>query len=390
MKKKDIALEKHKKWHGKLEMRSKVKLDAKSLPFAYTPGVASPCLEIQKDELKSYEYTNRWNTIAVITDGTAILGLGDIGPIAGMPVMEGKAILFKEYGGIDAIPLCLKTKDVNEIVRTIYLLSGSFGGVNLEDIAAPRCFEIEDKLKEICDIPIFHDDQHGTAIVVGAAVINALKVVKKDINKIKAVICGAGAAGIAIGKFLLDLGLKDLTYCDINGIICEGDDNLNIAQQKIAKITNLKHLHGSLKDALVGADLFIGVSRGNLVSKEMIKSMAKDAICFPMANPIPEISYDDAKASGARIVGTGSSKYPNQINNVLVFPGLFRGTLDAFSKEINKEMMLSAAYALANYIDEDKLNEENIIPFAYDREAHKRVALAVKEAAIKTGVSRNR
>ena len=383
--KKQIALDKHQKWHGKLEIKPKVDLikHPEELVDAYTPGVAYPCLEIEKDEEKSYLYTNRHNTVAVITDGTAVLGLGDIGPVAGMPVMEGKCVLFKTYGNVDAIPLCLKTKDVDELVRTIYLLSGSFGGINLEDISAPRCFEVERRLKEVCDIPIFHDDQHGTAIVVSAAVINALKVVKKDIKEIKCVINGAGAAGISIGKLLMKLGLKNLIYCDKVGIICEGMEGLNIAQEEISHLTNKNHLKGILKDAIKGADLFIGVSGPNLVTKEMVASMNKDAICFPMANPVPEISYEDALLGGARIVGTGRSDYPNQINNLLVFPGIFRGALDARSKEISDKMMEAAVYALSDYIKEDELSPLNIIPKATDPLVHKHVSERVKEAALK-------
>ena len=383
--KKKIALEKHASWHGKLEVKPKVDLlsHPEELVYAYTPGVAEPCLEIENDEEKSYLYTNRHNTIAVITDGTAVLGLGDIGPVAGMPVMEGKCVLFKTYGDVDAIPLCIKSKDVDELVRTIYLLSGSFGGINLEDISAPRCFEVERRLKEICDIPIFHDDQHGTAIVVAAAVLNALKVVKKDIKKIKCVINGAGAAGISIGKLLMKLGLSDLTYCDKVGVISEGLEGLNEAQEEISHFTNKRHLKGKLTEAIKGADLFIGVSGPNLVSKEMIKSMNKDAICFPMANPVPEISYEDAKDAGARIVGTGRSDYPNQINNLLVFPGIFRGALDSHAKEITDEMMIEAVYALSSYIKDSELSVDNIIPRATDINVHKYLASRVKDAALK-------
>ncbi len=383
------ALIAHKMWQGKIEMKSRVDLSIKDeLAIAYTPGVASPCLEIEKDINNSYIYTRRWNTIAVITDGTSVLGLGDIGPEAGMPVMEGKALLFKTFGDVDAIPLCLKTKDVDEIVRTVYLLSGSFGGINLEDISAPRCFEIEEKLKKICDIPVFHDDQHGTAIVVGAALINALKVVKKDMKDIKCVINGAGAAGVSIGKFLMTLGVKNIIFCDKEGVIYDGKPNLNYVHQELAKISNKDKITGNLKEALVKADVFIGVSAPNVVTKEMVTSMAKDAICFPLANPVPEISYDDAKEAGAKIIGTGSSKFPNQINNVLVFPGLFRGVLDARASDINDEIMISAAYAIASMINDEDLNEHNIIPPATSKEIHKRVAEAVKIMAIKTKVSR--
>lgn len=383
------SLQKHYEWRGKYETKSRVKADTKEdLMLAYTPGVARPCLEIQKDINKSYDLTRRWNTVAIITDGSAILGLGDIGPIAGMPVMEGKAALFKAYGDIDAIPLCLKTQDVDEIVNTIYYLSGSFGGINLEDISAPRCFEIEKRLIEKCDIPVFHDDQHGTAIVVGAAVINALKIVQKEIGQIKCVINGAGAAGIAIGKFLMKLGLNNLIYCDKMGIISEGESFLNKAQEEISKITNRNHQKGTLKDALVNADLFIGVSAPKLVTVDMIKTMNKDAIVFPLANPIPEITREEALEGGARIVGTGSSANPNQINNVLVFPGLFRGALDAKATKITSNVMVAASYAIADLIKKEDLNENNIIPLAYDYKAHEMVAKAVKEMAIKEGIVR--
>ena len=383
------SLKKHKEWKGKIEVVSRVPVSTKEeLMLAYTPGVAEPCREINKDINNSYIYTRRHNTIFVITDGTAILGLGDIGPEAGMPVMEGKAALFKAFGDVDAVPLCLKTKDPDEIVRTIYLLSGACGGVNLEDISAPRCFYIEKKLKEICDIPIFHDDQHGTAIVVGAAVINALKVVKKEFKDVKCVINGAGAAGISIGKYLMKLGIENLIFCDRQGIIYDGMENLNVAQAEVAKISNKDKQQGLLKDALVNADIFIGVSGPNLVTKEMIATMAKDAIVFPLANPTPEITREEAILGGARIVGTGSSKNPNQINNVLVFPGIFRGALDARSKDINLEMMLAASYAIANIVVDHELCEDYIIPNAFDERAHKAVAKAVYETAIKTGVAR--
>jgi len=383
------SLKKHYEWNGKIEVISRAPINSREdLSLAYTPGVAEPCLEINKDINKSYELTRRHNLCAVITDGTAILGLGDIGPEAGMPVMEGKCALFKAFADVDAFPLCIKSKDVDEIVRTIYLLSGSFGGINLEDISAPRCFEIEQKLKEICDIPIFHDDQHGTAIVVAAALINALKLVKKEIGKVKVVINGAGSAGIAIGKHLMNMGVKNLTFCDRFGIICEGDENNNSAQAEIAKVTNLEHKKGTLADALVGADVFIGVSAPNLVTPEMVKSMAADCIMFPMANPTPEIMPDIAKAAGARVVGTGRSDFPNQINNVLAFPGIFRGALDCRASCINEEMKVATSYALASLIPDDEITEENIIAPALDKRVAQVVAEAVVKTAKETGVAR--
>ena len=383
------SLKKHAEWQGKIEVVSRTKIENREqLSLAYTPGVAEPCLEIQKDVNKSYELTRRHNLVAVITDGSAVLGLGDIGPEAGMPVMEGKCALFKEFADVDAFPLCIKSQDVDELVRTIYLLSGSFGGINLEDIAAPRCFEIEAKLKEICDIPVFHDDQHGTAIVVAAALLNALKIVKKDIANVKCVINGAGSAGTAIASHLMKLGLENIIMCDRFGIICDGDETLSAAHKEIAKITNKEHLKGTLADAMVGADIVIGVSAPNIISKEMVSSMAADAIVFPMANPVPEILPDLAKEAGARIVGTGRSDYPNQINNVLAFPGIFRGALDVRASDINDEMKMAASYAIASLVSDDELNEEYILPMAFDERVGKTVAKAVSEAARKSGVAR--
>ena len=383
------SLQKHYEWQGKIEVVSRVAVnDTKDLSLAYTPGVAEPCLEIQKDYEKSFQLTRRSNLVAVITNGTAVLGLGDIGPEAGMPVMEGKCALFKEFAGVDAFPICVRSKDVDEIVRTVYLISGSFGGINLEDIAAPRCFEIERKLKEICDIPVFHDDQHGTAIIVAAAVLNALKVVKKDLGEINAVINGSGSAGIAIAKHLLNLGLKNLTMVDRAGIIYEGMDGLNPEQQYMSTITNRSKKTGTLADAMKNADLFIGVSAPNIVNEEMVKSMADEPIIFAMANPTPEIMPDVAKKAGARIVGTGRSDFPNQINNVLAFPGIFRGALDCRASEINEEMKAAASYAIASLVSDDELNDEYILPKAFDRRVGKAVAEAVMEAARKSGVAK--
>ena len=382
------SLKLHERLGGKIEVVSKVKLENKDdLSLAYTPGVAEPCLVINKDYNKSFTLTRRHNLVAVVTDGTAVLGLGDIGPEAGMPVMEGKCALFKEFGDVDAFPICVRSKDIDEIVKTIYLISGSFGGINLEDISAPRCFEIEKKLKDLCDIPIFHDDQHGTAIVVAAALINSLKIVNKQINEIKVVINGAGSAGIAIAKHIMNLGVKHIKICDSKGILCEGN-NLNDAKLEMAKITNPEKMNGTLSDAMKGSDVFIGVSMANCVTKDMVKSMNKDAIVFPMANPDPEINPDDAKDAGAKIVGTGRSDYPNQINNVLCFPGLFRGTLDVRAKDINEEMKLAASYALANLIADNELSPDYIIPLALDKRVGKVVAKAVADAAVKSGVAR--
>ena len=383
------SLKLHYEWKGKLETKTRASASCKQdLSLAYTPGVAAPCLEIQKDINKSFELTRRWNTVAVITDGTAVLGLGDIGPEAGMPVMEGKCVLFKEFADVDAFPLCIRSKDVDELVRTIYLISGSFGGINLEDISAPRCFEIERKLKELCDIPVFHDDQHGTAVVVGAALLNALRLTKKEIGEIKCVINGAGSAGIAIGKHLLKLGVKNLTMVDRFGIICEGMEGLNPAHEEIAKVTNREKMMGTLADAMKGADVFIGVSAPGVVSEEMIKSMNSDAIVFPMANPTPEIMPDLAKKAGAAVIGTGRSDYPNQINNVLAFPGIFRGALDVRASDITEEMKLAAAYAIAGLVSEEKLCPEYILPEAFDERVGKAVAKAVAEAAKESGVAR--
>ena len=386
---KEKALKQHEEWQGKIEVTSRAKLETpEDLSIAYTPGVAEPCLKISEDTDLSYKYARRGNMVAVVTDGTAVLGLGDIGPEAGMPVMEGKCVLFKAFGGVDAFPLCVRSKDVDEIVNTIALLAGSFGGVNLEDISAPRCFEIEKKLKERCDIPIFHDDQHGTAVVTAAAMLNALKVTGRKLEDIRVVTSGAGAAGIAIIKLLVSLGLKDVIMCDRKGAIYEGREGLNAEKEEMAKISNREMRKGSLAEVLKGADVFIGVSAPGTVTPEMVKTMAPNPILFPMANPVPEIMPDLAKEAGAAVVGTGRSDFPNQINNVLAFPGIFRGALDVRAKDINDEMKVAAAYAIADLIDEKDLNADYIIPNPFDKRVAPAVAKAVAEAAKKTGVAR--
>ena len=383
---KEESLKKHYEWNGKIEVIARCPVETREdMALAYTPGVAEACLVIKDDVNKSFELTRRNNLVAVVTDGTAVLGLGDIGPEAGMPVMEGKCALFKKFADVDAFPLCIKSKDVDEIVRTIYLLSGSFGGINLEDIAAPRCFEIEKKLKELCDIPIFHDDQHGTAVVVLAGVLNALRVVNKKIDDVKIVVNGLGAAGTAISKMLIAAGAKNMVLVDRRGIIDESDELLGEERQKLAKITNPEKLTGGLDVAIKNADVFVGVSAPNILSEEMVKTMNKDSIVFAMANPTPEIMPDKAKNAGARVVGTGRSDFPNQINNVLVFPGIFRGALDCGATAITEEMKLAAAYALANHIPENELNEENIIPSALDRSVAFEIAEAVKKSAVESG-----
>lgn len=384
------SLKLHGQWKGKLEVISRVPVETKDdMSLAYTPGVAEPCLEIQKDVDMSYEYTRRGNMCLVVTDGTAVLGLGDIGPEAGMPVMEGKCVLFKAFGDVDAFPLCIKSKDVDEIVDTVYKISGSFGGVNLEDIAAPRCFEIEEKLKEKCDIPIFHDDQHGTAVVTLAGLQNAIKIVGKKKEDLKVVVNGAGAAAISITKLLLSFGIKDIVLCDTKGAVYEGRPiGMNPVKDEMAKITNLGKREGSLADMMVGADVFVGVSAPGTVTPEMVKAMNKDAIIFACANPTPEIFPDEAKAGGARVIATGRSDFPNQVNNVLAFPGIFRGTFDVRAKDINDEMKIAAANAIADLIGDDELNEDYIIPAAFDLRVGKAVAEAVAQAARDSGVAR--
>lgn len=383
------SLRLHGEWRGKIEVISKVSVTNKQeLSLAYTPGVAEPCLAIQKDVDKSFELTRRWNLVAVVTDGTAVLGLGDIGPEAGMPVMEGKCVLFKSFADVDAFPLCIRSKDVDEIVNTIKLISGSFGGINLEDISAPRCFEIERRLKAECDIPIFHDDQHGTAVVTLAAMINALKIVKKDIRDIEVVINGSGAAGIAVTRLLMAMGLKKVILCDTKGAIYEGRENLNAEKAEMAKISNFEKKKGSLKDVIVGADVFIGLSVAGVLTQDMVRSMARDPIIFAMANPTPEIMPDEAKEAGAAVVGTGRSDFPNQINNVLAFPGIFRGALDVRARDINDEMKIAAAQAIAGLISDEELSPDYVIPAPFDPRVAKAVAKAVAEAAIRTGVNR--
>ncbi len=383
------SLKKHGEWKGKIEVISTVPVANKQdLSLAYTPGVAEPCLAIQKDVELSYEYTRRWNLVAVVTDGTAVLGLGDIGPEAGMPVMEGKCVLFKTFADVDAFPLCIRSKSVEDIVNTVKLLAGSFGGVNLEDISAPRCFEIERRLKEECDIPIFHDDQHGTAVVTVAAMLNALKLVKKDIKDIEVVVNGSGAAGIAVTKLLMSMGMKKVILCDTKGAIYEGRDNLNAEKAEMAKISNLEKKKGLLKDVIAGSDVFIGLSAPGMVTKEMVKSMASDPIIFAMANPTPEIMPEEAREAGAKVIGTGRSDFANQINNVLAFPGIFRGALDVRASDINDEMKIAAAKAIADLISEAELNAEYVIPAPFDSRVGKAVAEAVAKAARDTGVAR--
>lgn len=383
------SLKLHEELKGKIEVVSRAKVDSKeALALAYTPGVAQPCLEIQKDIGKSFDLTRRWNTVAVVTDGTAVLGLGDIGPEAGMPVMEGKCVLFKEFGGVDAVPLCVRSKNVDDIVKTVSLLAGSFGGVNLEDISAPRCFEIEEKLKAACDIPVFHDDQHGTAVITMAGMINALKVVGKKLEDVRIVTSGAGAAGIAIIKLMMSMGLKNVIMTDRTGAIYEGRENLNPVKEEMAKITNLNKEKGTLAEVIRGADVFIGVSAPGTLTPEMVKTMAKDPIIFACANPVPEIFPDEAKAAGAAVVSTGRSDFPNQVNNVLCFPGIFRGALDVRAGQITENMKIAAAYAIAGLVSDQELNADYILPYAFDPRVKDAVAKATAEAARKDGVAR--
>lgn len=386
---KEKALLAHERWHGKIEVVARCEVKTREdLSVAYTPGVAEPCLKIRDNIDESYKYTRRHNLVAVITDGTAVLGLGDIGPEAGMPVMEGKCALFKAFADVDAFPLCVKTKDVDEIVRTIQLISGSFGGINLEDIAAPRCFEIERRLKEVCDIPVFHDDQHGTAVCCGAALLNACRLTGRKVGEIKMVVNGCGAAAIAVTRFLMFLGVRDVIMCERFGIVCEGDERLNPAQAEMARLTNRGHMTGTLADAIRGADVFFGMSAPQVLTAEMVSTMARDPMVFAMANPVPEIWPEDAKKGGAAVVGTGRSDYPNQINNVLAFPGIFRGALDVRARDINEEMKLAAAKAIAAVVTDEELSAEHIMPLAFDERVTRAVAQAVAQAARDSGVAR--
>ena len=386
---KEKALLAHRQWSGKIEVVARCKVETmEDLAVAYTPGVAEPCLKIQENIDNSYQYTRRHNLVAVITDGTAVLGLGDIGPEAGMPVMEGKCALFKAFADVDAFPICIKSKNVDEIVQTVQLISGSFGGINLEDISAPRCFEIEKRLKEVCDIPVFHDDQHGTAVCCGAALLNACRVTGRKVENIKMVVNGCGAAAIAVTKFLMFLGVKNITMCERFGIVCEGDERLNPAQAHMAQITNLQHETGTLADAMRGADVFFGMSGPQLLTAEMVSTMAENPMVFAMANPVPEIWPEDAKKGGAAVVGTGRSDYPNQINNVLAFPGIFRGALDVRARDINEEMKLAAAHAIAGVVTDEELSEDHIMPLAFDERVTQAVAQAVAQAARDSGVAR--
>ena len=388
---KEQAMQKHYEWAGKIEVTARSKVDTREkLSIAYTPGVAEPCLVIRDDVTKSFELTRRWNLVAVVTDGTAVLGLGDIGPEAGMPVMEGKCVLFKEFGGVDAFPLCIKSKDVDAIVETVYLISGSFGGVNLEDISAPRCFEIERRLKQRCDIPIFHDDQHGTAVVVAAAMTNALKLTGRELSRQTVVVCGAGAAGVAVTKLLLKMGLRNVILCDRQGAIYEGRADLNDAKQEMAKLSNPERRKGTLADAMKGSDIFIGVSGPNIATQDMVRSMNKGPLVFAMANPVPEIAPEAALAAGASVVGTGRSDYPNQINNVLAFPGIFRGALDVRASDINDEMKVAAVHAIASLVSDAQLKPEYIIANAFDERVGRTVAAAVSRAARDSGVARKK